>query len=317
MELSALRGVGEAMLARLHALGLRTVSDVLLHAPLRYEDRTRLSMIANLRHGEDALVEGIVQHVEPRQKARQSTWRVGLQDESGTLNLWFFNPPAGVAAMLKPGQSLRVFGQVKGGLLGFDMAHPDVLRLPAPLETALTPVYPAQAGLSQGYLRRVVSEALHEWTRKPQILPDELPPQFAQALVLPGLREAVLCLHRPPAQTPALDAAKRRLIFEELLAQQLGMRRWKSHAEHWRARPLDADTRSAQQLCAGLPFALTAAQMRVLREVAEDLSKPRPMRRLVQGDVGSGKTVVAALAACAALDAGQQVVLMAPTELLA
>jgi len=318
MQLTALRGVGEAMLARLHGLGLRRVSDVLLHAPLRYENRTRLGMIADLQHGEDALIEGVVLSVEQRQKARQSNWHVRLQDESGALNLWFFNPPPGIAAMLKPGQALRVFGAVKGGMLGFDMAHPEVLRLPAPLDTALTPVYPAQAGLSQGYLRRVVNEALSLWAQKPEILMDELPPELAQGLALPGLREAVMCLHKPPpAQPSCLDAAKQRLVFEELLAQQLGMRRWKSHAERWLARPLRAEPELGQRLRAGLPFALTRAQARVLDDIAADVVQPRPMRRLVQGDVGSGKTVVAALAACAALEAGQQVAIMAPTELLA
>ena len=315
--LTSLRGVGEAMLTRLNALGLYHIQDVLLHAPLRYENRTRLCLIAQLQHGEDALVEGVVQQVEQSQKARQTTWRVSLADDSSVLNLWFFNPPNGIAALLKPGQALRAFGAVKGGLIGFDMAHPEVTRLPAPLDTALTPVYPAQAGLSQGYLRRVVNEALSLWVQKAEILPDFVPQDVAQAFDLMGLREAVLCLHRPPPAAACLQAAKQRLVFEELLAQQLAMRRWKNHAQQAWARSLESDNHLAQRLRQGLAFTLTQAQERVLHEIGEDLRLARPMRRLVQGDVGSGKTVVAALAACAALEHGQQVALMAPTELLA
>ncbi|MEW5837471.1 MAG: ATP-dependent DNA helicase RecG [Pseudomonadota bacterium] len=316
-DIASLRGVGEAMRARLHALGLHRIRDVLLHAPLRYEDRTHISSIAGLRHGEEALVEGLVQHVEHSQKARQTTWRVSLADDTGVINLWFFNPPNGVAALLRPGQALRAFGAVKGGLIGFDMAHPEVLRLPAPLDTALTPIYPALAGLAQGYLRRVVNEALNLWSREEAILADLLPHELAQAFGLIGLREAVLCLHRPPPQAACLQAARQRLVFEELLAQQLAMRRWKNHAQHGSAKPLPGAQALAEALRQRLPFALTTAQQRVLSEIAEDLAKSHPMRRLVQGDVGSGKTVVAALAACAALEYGQQVALMAPTELLA
>lgn len=319
MELSAVRGVGEATLARLHSLGLRSVSDVLLHAPLRYENRTRLSMIERLQHGEDALVEGVIQSVDKGQKnrAQQTIWRASLADDSGVLNLWFFNPPPGVLAALQPGQALRVFGTVKGGLVGFDMAHPELIRLPAPLATALTPVYPSVAGLSQTLLRRVVSEALSLWARDAQLLTEHLPDELLAAQGLGSLREAVLRLHQPSPHETGAEAARQRLVFEELLAQQLAMRRWKSRAEQWRAAALSAEGDLAQRLLAALPFALTQAQARVLREIADDLLKPSPMRRLVQGDVGSGKTVVAALAACAALEAGQQVALMAPTELLA
>jgi ATP-dependent DNA helicase RecG len=311
--------VGEATLARLHSLGLHSISDVLLHAPLRYEDRTRLTSIHALQHGEDALIEGVVQCVEKGQKnkAQQTTWRASLADETGVLNLWFFNPPPGVLAVLQPGQPVRVFGSVKGGLLGFDMAHPELVRLPAPLDTALTPVYPTLAGLSQGVLRRVVQQALGLWTQNPSLLTDVFHEALRTRYGLMNLREAVRRLHHPPPSEPGLDAVRQRLVFEELLAQQLAMRRWKSRADHWLASPLPLAGSLARRLRANLPYALTGAQDRVLGEIAEDLAKPHPMRRLVQGDVGSGKTVVAALAACAALEHGQQVVLMAPTELLA
>ena len=323
MELSALRGVGAATLARLQSLGLRSASDVLLHAPLRYEDRTRLTLIGHLRHGEDALVEGVIQSVEKghKNRAQQTTWRASLADASGVLNLWFFNPPPGVASALQPGQALRVFGPVKGGLVGFDMAHPELVRLPAPLATTLTPVYPSLAGLSQGVLRRLVSDILALWGRDAALLQDYLPAQWVAAHDLVTLREAVLHLHQPApgfvSGKRPFDVARERLVFEELLAQQLAMRRWKRHAKFGHATALAGGGSLAKRLLESLPYGLTGAQVRVLREITDDLAQSRPMRRLVQGDVGAGKTVVAALAACAALGAGQQVALMAPTELLA
>ena len=203
------------------------------------------------------------------------------------------------------------------------MAHPEVTALPAPLDTALTPIYPTTEGLAQGTLRRLMRDALGLWGRQPDLLVDLLPASVLQELHLPAWRGAVEALHRPsssvdvPVFTPMDTPGWPRLVFEELLAQQLAMRRWRARAEQWRAESLHGDGLLAARLKANLPFGLTGAQRRVLDEIAADLAQPRPMRRLVQGDVGAGKTIVAALAACAALDAGQQVALMAPTELLA
>lgn len=312
--------VQEHSLARLHSLGIRRLSDVLLHAPLRYEDRTRLARIAALQHGDEALLEGQIVHVEKNSKVRggQTIWRVLLEDESGSITLWFFNPPPGISALLQPGRAVRVFGSVKAGLIGLDMGHPELIRLPAPLPTHLTAVYPTVAGLSQGVLRRIVSQTLRLWTAEEKLLGELLPQTVREMYGLSALREAVLTLHQPPPHAfDRIEQAKHRLIFEELLAQQLVMRRWKNIAQVHRAIPLQIDNPLNQRLLAALPYTLTRAQQRVLQEISADLAQSRPMRRLVQGDVGAGKTVVAALAACAAIHAGQQVALMAPTELLA
>lgn len=315
---TVLKGVGPALAMRLKALGLSTVIDLLLHAPLRYEDRTHVSPIGALLPGQTAQVEGEILAVESR-NGRRLQYRVVLGDGSGRLTLWFFNPPRGLAERLKRGQRLRAYGMVKGGVAGLDMAHPEITPLPAPLDTGLTPIYPSTAGLAQGSLRRLIREALGLWAREPGLLPDLLPAGLRDELGLPDLRTALEDLHRPThaASSPLDTPGGSRLVLEELLAQQLAMRRWRVQAEHWRAEPLRMRGELAARLTAGLPFKLTGAQLRVLDEIGADLARSKPMRRLVQGDVGSGKTVVAALAACAALEAGQQVALMAPTELLA
>lgn len=320
--MDVLRGVGAALTPRLHALGVATVCDLLLHAPARYQDRTRISPIGALRPGDEALVEGEILAVEQRQ-GRKRQHRAVLADGTGRLTLWFFNPPRGLAELLKRGQQLRAYGAVKAGLAGFDMAHPEVTALPAPLDTSLTPIYPTTEGLAQGTLRRLMRDALSLWIGQPGLLVDLLPAGLLQELHLPAWRGAVEALHRPssnadaPVFSPMDTPGWPRLVFEELLAQQLAMRRWRARAEQWRADPLRGDGALAERLLASLPFSLTGAQLRVLDDIVTDLARPRPMRRLVQGDVGAGKTIVAALAACAALDAGQQVALMAPTELLA
>ncbi|MEW6727727.1 MAG: ATP-dependent DNA helicase RecG [Pseudomonadota bacterium] len=315
---TALKGVGPALAVRLEALGLSTVVDLLLHAPLRYEDRTRVSPIVTLLPGQTVQVEGEILAVESR-NGRRLQYRAVLGDGSGRLTLWFFNPPRGLAERLKRGQHLRAYGTVKGGVAGLDMAHPEITWLPAPLDTTLTPIYPTTQGLPQGSLRRLIREALGLWARAPELLPDLLPAGLRNELGLPDLRTALEELHRPThaAPSPRDTPGGSRLVFEELLAQQLAMRRWRAQAEHWRAEPLRMRGELAARLTVGLPFRLTGAQLRVLDEIGADLARSQPMRRLVQGDVGSGKTVVAALVACAALEAGRQVALMAPTELLA
>ncbi len=317
-QLTELRGVGDVLAARLGALGLRTVCDVLLHAPLRYQDRRHVRPIGSLRAGDEAVVEGEVMAVEAR-SARRRQHRVMLADGSGRLTLWFFNPPKGIVDVLQRGRRLRVYGVVKAGMAGFDMAHPEITALPAPIDTALTAIYPTTEGLSQGVLRRLVRDALALWARQPDLLPELLPEAIRARYGWPELRHAIVDLHNPSVlpDSPLETPGGARLVFEELLAQQLAMRRWKRRAEHWQASPLVSEGVLEGRLRAALPFPLTGAQQRVLEEIAADLARPRPMRRLVQGDVGAGKTVVAALAACAALDAGRQVALMAPTELLA
>jgi ATP-dependent DNA helicase RecG len=302
-------------------LGLVRDIDLALHLPLRYEDETALRTIASLREGETGQCEGVVQacQVEFRPR-RQLVAR--LHDDTGELVLRFLHFYPSHQKALAAGQRVRVRGEVRGGFLGREMVHPafKAVEPGAPLPAALTPVYPTSAQLPQAYLRKAVASAL---LRAPlhEVLPaDVLPPG------LPSLQQAVRLLHQPPPSTPAAALEDRshpawqRLKFEELLAQQLAQAQSVAARARLRAPALATSVRPDSlhaRLLAGLPFALTPAQARVCGEIDADLARAQPMHRLLQGDVGSGKTVVAALAAARAVDAGWQAALMAPTEILA
>ncbi len=301
-------------------LGLRSDIDLALHLPMRYEDETRLSPIAALRDGSVAQVEGVVAECRIESRPRRQLV-VRLRDGSAELVLRFLHFYPSQQKSLGPGARLRVRGEARGGFFGLEMVHPLVKPVVegSPLPTALTPVYPSSAQLPQAYLRKAIVSAL---ARAPlaEVLPTGLVPPG-----LPGLREALQFLHHPPAQA-SLDTlmdhshpAWQRLKFEELLAQQLSQAQAKRERLHLRAPPLAGrnDDGLHARLLAALPFALTAAQQRVGREIRADLVRGQPMHRLLQGDVGSGKTVVAALAAALAIDSGWQCALMAPTEILA
>jgi ATP-dependent DNA helicase RecG len=303
----------------LRKLGLVSDIDLALHLPLRYEDETRLLPIAGLREGETAQVQGVVREcrVETR-KRRQLVVR--LADDSGELVLRLLHFYPAQQKLLAPGQRVRVRGEVRGGFLGREMVHPECRAVSAetPLPRTLTPVYPASAQLPQAYLRKAVASAL---ARAP--LAELLPPEILPA-GLPALREALLFLHHPSPAVPQATLedhshpAWQRLKFEELLAQQLSQAQAQAERARLLAPPLVQRADGlASRLLAGLPFALTAAQRRVGAEIAADLARACPMHRLLQGDVGSGKTVVAALAAAVAIGAGWQCALMAPTEILA
>jgi ATP-dependent DNA helicase RecG len=301
-------------------LGLVRDIDLALHLPLRHLDETRLAAIASLREGDEAQVQGTVvdSRVETRSR-RQLLVRVA--DDSGAeLLLRLLNFYPSTQKTLAVGNRVRVRGEVRGGFLGREMVHPEFKAVTAdtPLPNALTPVYPTSAQLPQAYLRKAVASALARAQLAEVLPPGLLPPG------LPPLREAVLRLHHPRPDDDAQSLqdrshpAWRRLKFDELLAQQLAQ----AQAQAARARLAAPALRPragglGAQLLAALPFALTAAQQRVVSEIAADLAQPRPMHRLLQGDVGSGKTVVAALAATTAMDAGWQCALMAPTEILA
>ena len=300
-------------------LGLRSDTDLSLHLPLRYEDETRLTPLAALHEGMHAQVEGIVAdcRVEPRPR-RQLVVR--LRDGHDELLLRFLHFYPSQQKSMAPGARLRVRGEVRGGFFGREMVHPTVKPVGenSPLPQSLTPVYPTTAQLPQAYLRKAIVAAL---ARAPlqEVLPPELVPSG-----LPSLREALQFLHHPPPQASlaALSdhshPAWQRLKFEELLAQQLSQAQARQERQLLRAPPLPGlDGGLTQRLQAALPFALTAAQQRVGAEIAADLARAQPMHRLLQGDVGSGKTVVAALAAAVAIDSGWQCALMAPTEILA
>ena len=304
----------------MHKLGLVRDIDLALHLPLRYEDETRIVPIADVRDGEIAQVQGTVREAKVELRSRRQ-FIVWLDDGSDELVLRFLHFYPSHQKTFAPGRLVRVRGEVRGGFLGREMVHPafKAVTEDAGLPTQLTPVYPTSAQLPQAYLRKAVAAAL---ARTPL---DELLPPHALPPGLPSLRQALLTLHQPPPDLPmaALDdrshPAWQRLKYEELLAQQL------AQAEAMRVRALlRAPTFTAtpsgnlhDRLLDALPFALTAAQRRVCSEIDADLALDHPMHRLLQGDVGSGKTVVAALAACRAIDAGWQCALMAPTEILA
>jgi ATP-dependent DNA helicase RecG len=300
-------------------LGLVRDIDLALHLPLRYEDATRLVPIATLQHGDTAQVQGTVRasRVEPRPR-RQLVVRIA--DASGELVLRFLHFYPSQQKQLATGQLVRVRGELRGGLLGREMVHPAVqgVKPDTPLPQALTPVYPSSAQLPQAYLRKAIDSALARAPLDELLRPGDVPRG------LPTLREALALLHHPSPGAPlaALEdrshPAWQRLKFDELLAQQLSQAQAQAARSLLRSPPLAARAGALREaLHATLPFALTAAQRRVADEIAHDLARERPMHRLLQGDVGSGKTVVAALAACTAVDAGWQCALMAPTEILA
>jgi len=303
----------------LEKLGLARDIDLALHLPLRYEDETRLVRIADLRDGVTAQVEGIVQSCEVQLRGRRQLV-VHLDDGSGELLLRFLHFYPSQQKSLAAGRRVRVRGESRGGFFGREMVHPTVKAVDehTPLATTLTPVYPSSASLPQAYLRRAVASGLQRADLS-EILPADLVPPG-----LPPLREALQRLHQPPpdASLAVLEdrshPAWQRLKFEELLAQQLSQLQARREREGQRAPRFAVRAGGLQELLlAALPFSLTGAQHRVVQEIAADLQRAQPMHRLLQGDVGSGKTVVAALAAAIAIDNGWQCALMAPTEILA
>ncbi len=323
--LTVLSGVGPAVAAKLEARGLSSLQDLWLHLPLRYEDRTRLTAIAALQPGIAAQVEGRVAAVERGFRFRP-VLRVAIEDDSyGTLVLRFFHFRAPQVAQFAVGARVRCYGVPKPGQQGLEIVHPSYRVLgnaePGELDDSLDPVYPAIEGIGPASLRRLIGQALDR-------LPDEaslelLPGDWLHGLNLPSLRSALLMAHRPPpgADLAALAAgthpAQQRLAMEELLAHHLSLRRQRIALQKHHAPPLGGREALVRALRQSLPFELTGAQARVFEQIREDLSKPHPMLRLVQGDVGSGKTVVAALAAMLAVGRGKQAALAAPTELLA
>ena len=320
-----LAGVGPALVATLSRLGLERIQDLWFHLPLRYEDRTRVTAIADLRAGERAQVEGVVEAVERGFRYRPQL-KVAIGDDSRqTLLLRFFHFNRAQAEQLQPGTRLLCYGEVRHAAQGLEMVHPNYQRLSgnamASVDELLTPVYPTIEGLGPKRLAAVIGKALERLPADAQL--ELIPPELCAANGLASLRDALLYVHRPPPDAPigqlmqGRHPAQQRLAFEELLTQHLSLKRMRAAVRRRRAPVLGGAGELRRQLLAGLPFRLTAAQRRVGDEVARDLAQPRPMLRLVQGDVGSGKTVVAALAALAAVEAGYQVALMAPTELLA
>jgi len=321
---TSLRGVGDALALRLSALGVHTTQDLLFLLPLRYEDRTRIVPLGALHFGQRAAVEGEVLLTEISFRGRrQMLCRIG--DGSGFLTLRFFYFNNQQQTGLARGTRIRCFGEARRGPKGLEFVHPEYRKVSAlgadEIAEHLTPIYPATEGITQGRLRQLVNLALDQTSAVN--LRDWLPASILGDSCLPSLHEALLYVHRPPPYAPleALESrrhpAQRRLAFEELLAHQLSLKLLRQRIQSDPGWPLAANDLLKHKLLAGLPFRMTKAQTRVLQEIERDLGESKPMLRLVQGDVGCGKTLVAALAAARAVTAKRQVALMAPTELLA
>jgi ATP-dependent DNA helicase RecG len=320
---TSLAGVGESLAARLERLNVRSIQDLWFLLPLRYEDRTRVRPIGELTDGARAAVEATVELSEIVYRGRRQLL-CRVTDGSGWLTLRFFHFSASQQAGLARGTRLRLFGEVRRGPSGLEIVHPEYRRVDGaealPVDQALTPIYPTTEGMQQGRLRALTTQALGLLAESQ--VKEWLPEAVTSELELPSLAEALRFVHRPP---PSADLdqlarrrhpAQRRLAFEELLAHHLSLRQLRRDVEKELAWPL-TDTKLADRLLENLPFKLTGAQQRVSAELALDLARDRPMLRLIQGDVGSGKTIIAALAAARAVGSGRQVAVMAPTELLA
>ncbi len=308
-----------ATLAKLAKLGIHHRSDLLLHLPLRYEDETHLAPIATVQPGETVQVQGVITHSEVAFRPRR-TLVCRLQDGGDELYLRFLNFYPSQQKQLAVGKQIRAVGEARMGYYGLEMVHPKCRAVDddTPLNSSLTPVYPTTAGLSQATLRKLIFNALETLP-----LADTLPEPLLKRLRLPDFAASLRLLHNPPPDVSATSleqrsqASWRRIKFDELLAQQLSMRVHHRERSKRVAPRLAPQQRLTGALLKNLPFALTGAQQKVYAEIARDLAQPHPMQRLLLGDVGSGKTIVAALAALQAIENGYQVAFMAPTEILA
>ena len=304
---------------RLEKLGIRSNLDLVLHLPARYEDETKLTPLKEARAGVPVLVEAEVVDSDVKYRPRR-TLVVKLRDEETDLWIRFLNFYPSQVKQFAPGKRVRLFGEVRPGFFGDEMVHPryKIVQKGAPLPKSLTPVYPTTAGLSQSQLRELIEKALDSL-----VLEDTLDDDLREKLKLRPFRESVHFLHRPPPKVEARSLeerthpAWRRLKFDELLAQQFAMRLAYRERRAKSAPQLPDQHTLTNALVKSLPFPLTRAQRNAHAVIAKDLAQPHPMRRLLQGDVGSGKTLVAALAALQAVENGWQAALMAPTEILA
>ena len=317
--IAEIKSFSKPLITNLGKLGIYTLQDLILHLPLRYIDETRILSIRDLRLGDSAQVQGEIVHLEVSYKPRKALI-ARLEDSSGQLTLRFLHFYPSQINQLKIGNQLRVYGEVRNGFFGYEMVHPQykVATENTSVREKLTPVYPTTAGLTQASLSKTIDAALAR-----DDLAETLPYEIYQQLNLPSFAHSIRNLHHPApnADLDALEARTtsewRRLAFDELLAQQLSMRK------HYAVRAsIDAPAMSSSKilitaLLKTLPFALTQSQQKVAMEISRDLTKSHPMQRLLQGDVGSGKTIVACMAALQAIESGWQVALMAPTEILA
>lgn len=322
VPLTTLSGVGASQAGKLAKLGLDTIQDLLLHLPLRYEDRTRLYPINDLLPGIYATVEGEVLRSDIS-FGRRRMLTCQISDGTGILTMRFFNFNAAMKNSLATGRRVTAYGEIKRGNHGAEIIHPEYRiqgeTSEVELQESLTPVYPTTEGVRQATLRKLTDQALA--LLDTCAIAELLPPELSGGLM--SLPQALHTLHRPPPDIQLADLelgkhpAQKRLILEELLAHNLSMLAVRAGAQSYQAQPLLPDDRLKNRFLAQLPFSPTGAQTRVVADIEADMQKDFPMMRLVQGDVGSGKTLVAALAALRAIAHGKQVALMAPTELLA
>jgi len=324
---SALRGVGPSLQEKLARLHIVRVRDLLFHLPMRYQDRTRLTRIGAALPRSEVVIEGSVDVAQVLFGRRRSLV-VRVSDGSGAILLRFFHFNRSQQTRFAQGRHFRCYGEVRRGPQSLEMVHPECHLIdpeaPAPMEDRLTPIYPATEGLQQGRLRKLIDQCLPLLDDPASVaIPDFIPPELRDELSLPSLDYALAYLHRPPPEAPVnalLDGThptQQRLAFEELLAHQLSLKQVRKQARSLRAPRLGVPRTLRNEFLAGLGFALTGAQERVIGEIDADLDEALPMLRLLQGDVGAGKTAVAAAVALNALAHGYQAAIMAPTELLA
>lgn len=314
-----LQGVGAASAALLEKLNIFTTDDLLFHLPRDYEDRSTIIPMNQLTVGRSYLLEGTVKNIDFPPGKRKSMAAI-LDDDFGKITMRFYHIYKGITDRVKPGNRLRIFGEVRVGARGLEMYHPElqVISEHTPLpQTQLTAIYPATEGLTQPKLREYVKQALTHYSDD---LPELLPQKFTNGF---ALKQALDYIHHPPVDANMLQLsqgshpAQQRLIFEELVAHQVSLLSRRAYIQQIEAPSFSPSKKFTKQLLSTLPFEMTGAQKRVSKEIAVDLKKNKPMLRLVQGDVGAGKTLVAGVAACHALEEGWQVAMMAPTEILA
>jgi len=326
-DLNVLKGIGPRTLDNLAQIHIHTIQDLLFHLPLRYEDRTRITPIANLRPGDRVLIQGAIVSTKTS-FGRRASLVTQLQDATGIVQLRFFHFTAAQRdRLMQVGTVLNCFGEVRFAYRGgLEIVHPEYRQLQnetaLPLSEHLTAVYPTTKGLHQVMFRKIIEQAFliaKEENYLTELLPDDILQQFH----MPSLYEALDYVHRPPPDAKLLELeaglhpAQQRLAFEELLAHHLSLAQMRKKVKKHPAPALSISQVLKSKLLENLSFTLTAAQQRVIQEIETDLTQPHPMLRLLQGDVGSGKTIVAAMVVCQAVEAGYQAAIMAPTELLA
>ena len=325
MDVTQLNGVGPALAAKLGKLGLHRAEDLLFHLPSRYQDRTRLVPLHALTAKMACLVEGQITN-SSLQRGRRVSLRVSISQNGASLGLRFMHFHANQAKSFTIGRNLRCFGELRPGPQGLEMVHPEYVLFddePPALADQLTPIYPTTEGLSLTRMGQLIALAWHQLEQGSLKLDELLPRQLITQYQLPSLEESLRQLHYPNLHQDLhqlqseVTPARLRLVLEELIAHQLTFKHAKQQNQRLPAPVLAIKKNLEQALIENLPFQLTKAQQRVWQEVATDLATPLPMVRMVQGDVGSGKTVLAALAACRAVDHGCQVAVLAPTEILA